>query len=379
MISFEQITRLYSGLIDSQNTLIVSRNGFTQGSGTNNTNTPQGNGTAAAQTNNTTSNPAASAGQTPPTVSSTPGNPVDAVTLRETAQALLNANSNILESNRALTLANLATPARIDANNLSQSLSITLANLLVNQPSRSQAEAGLPASYMTTGAASTTTAPSGAQFHNNVNQQNRSDILSPAANPATVDQISTTNKELFSIATANASTINPSTRNETVEIFRTGGINPSMDFAEFLQNTLQGETARGSAGGLLSMVVLNAAMIPGWPAPPPFAPLPLKKAEAIHNAIMQSKIKDEGEIMEYLASLGLNKGLLDKVMSVFRGVEEKTKLVLWLSTLMVVVSTILRTLSKDLAEEMSLLDEDALEANKDENKNSGKRARVFMS
>ncbi|MEM8839964.1 MAG: hypothetical protein AAGE89_17890, partial [Pseudomonadota bacterium] len=71
----------------------------------------------------------------------------------------------------------------------------------------------------------------------------------------------------------------------------------SADFADFMRGIAH---ADGKAGTLMSMVGFNAAMIPGWPQPAPFAPAVSKKEAILHQMIRTQNVMDEKEMMEYL-------------------------------------------------------------------------------
>ncbi len=383
MISADQVMRLFTGLGDSQNALVVSKTGLVSASTTNSAPPPQDTTTPLDKAS--VPLPPTPAGNTTRTQSPSPvpldnslpasgNNPLDAVTLRDTAQALINANRGVPENNRVLSLVNLSTPnQQLNSGILTSSLSATLTALLETQTSSAQSvtsQNGLPLSNKNSNALAINQAP--AQTSSRINQDATKALI-------TSDTIAPSHQSHEPNQNHNQGPTNnlKIDHHNKIDILHAGKMDPAIDFSEFLQNTLQGEAAKGN--GLLSMVVLNAAMIPGWPAPPPFTPLPPKKAEAIHNAIIQGKIKDDSEIMEYLAGIGVNKGLLQKVAILFKGVEEKAKLVLWLSTFMAVVGTILRSLSKELTEELSLLEEDEFENTIDGNRKPRKRLHLTMN
>lgn len=107
----------------------------------------------------------------------------------------------------------------------------------------------------------------------------------------------------------------------------------------------------------LSSIILNAAMIPGWPPPRPLEnPALLKQADLLAKPL-QTEVTDEGkmtpeQLIAYLLSVGANARLLKALQDLFRRVEKKNGVALlaWLSGLVSALKEIEKSL-KDMVED----------------------------
>lgn len=107
----------------------------------------------------------------------------------------------------------------------------------------------------------------------------------------------------------------------------------------------------------LSSIILNAAMIPGWPPPRPLEnPALLKQADLLAKPL-QTEVSDEGkmtpeQLIAYLLSVGANARLLKALQDLFRRVEKKNgaALLAWLSGLVSALKEIEKSL-KDMVED----------------------------
>jgi hypothetical protein len=113
--------------------------------------------------------------------------------------------------------------------------------------------------------------------------------------------------------------------------------------------------------GIIASCILNAAMIPGWPAPRPFE-LAAGRALVPERQPAGAPI-DENEALNYLASMGASRGLLDRIRELTRSLARRLKLLLGLAVLATLMTSALRTLQVELAalaEELEAAEEEEL-------------------
>ncbi|PTW56676.1 hypothetical protein C8N35_111139 [Breoghania corrubedonensis] len=105
----------------------------------------------------------------------------------------------------------------------------------------------------------------------------------------------------------------------------------------------------GADGGLLSMVILNAAMIPGWPNVI-LSDVPREKAASrlVRQFEDGGNLSDE-EVLSYLAGFGLNAGLLKKLQEQMPSRDDTgRKIMMWLACLISIVGAIVETLHREV-------------------------------
>jgi hypothetical protein len=113
--------------------------------------------------------------------------------------------------------------------------------------------------------------------------------------------------------------------------------------------------------GIIASCILNAAMIPGWPAPRPFE-------LAAGRALVPERLPpgapiDENEALNYLAGIGASRSLLDRIRELTRSVVRRLKLLLGLAVLATLMTEALRTLQDELtalAEELEAAEAEEL-------------------
>lgn len=108
---------------------------------------------------------------------------------------------------------------------------------------------------------------------------------------------------------------------------------------------------QGSKAGILSAVILNAAMIPGWPAPPPFAPaIGSEKARLLLGPLLGDKAMDETKLAEYLANFSAGQELLRKIKALLGegAVQGSRKVFGWLTNLVAAIESVLKTLHEEI-------------------------------
>jgi hypothetical protein len=113
--------------------------------------------------------------------------------------------------------------------------------------------------------------------------------------------------------------------------------------------------------GIITSVILNAAMIPGWPAPKPIE-------LAAQRALVPDRLgkglapANEGEVMTYLANMGANKSLLSKIRDLTRPLVRQLQILIGLAVMLTLMTVTIRSLDQELAaieEERRDLEENA--------------------
>ncbi|MEO9530029.1 hypothetical protein [Roseibium sp.] len=105
---------------------------------------------------------------------------------------------------------------------------------------------------------------------------------------------------------------------------------------------------------MLSLVVLNAAMIPGWPEQKAYFPLTSKEAKDLLRSVQEKGDVNIDDIMTYLANLGINSPLREKLMKSAPKGREKSNLLLWLLALHNIVESVVSGLAREAEDALSL-------------------------
>jgi hypothetical protein len=128
-------------------------------------------------------------------------------------------------------------------------------------------------------------------------------------------------------------------------------------------------------GGVIASFILNAAMIPGWPAQRPYAAA--VAADPVRQVPDQA-INDE-EALTYLANLGASEELLEKIRKLLTTRVPGKKIVVFLASLMTALSVVIGSLRDEfaiLSEEQKDLEENRKRT--DARGRAGSRERLYL-
>jgi hypothetical protein len=137
-------------------------------------------------------------------------------------------------------------------------------------------------------------------------------------------------------------------------------------------------TAEGARGGIIASFILNAGMIPGWPAPRPLAGAEIS-AEAMAGRLPPDPSITEEEALVYLANLGADPALIEKVRKMLQKPPPGKKILLFLATMLTALSVVVETLKHELealAEERKEREES--QDNADPRGRAGRRKRIYL-
>lgn len=117
-----------------------------------------------------------------------------------------------------------------------------------------------------------------------------------------------------------------------------------------------GDPGLAMRGGAASAGILNAAMIPGWPAQRPYANAPGKEAQAARQPTPNPAMTDE-EIIAYLVNFGADEKMQARAKRMLEMPVVGKKLMTFLAVMMTAMTTVLRSV-KDELEAMLAEDEE---------------------
>lgn len=124
----------------------------------------------------------------------------------------------------------------------------------------------------------------------------------------------------------------------------------ALQAEEFWELLEMAASSSAQETGLLSLVILNAAMIPGWPHERPNQNSVGKPAPASDKqAPEQEDISDE-EMMTYLAKLGLHPALLETLKKQISSNGFSRKMMMWLTGMVAVIGLVIETLRREAEE-----------------------------
>jgi hypothetical protein len=99
------------------------------------------------------------------------------------------------------------------------------------------------------------------------------------------------------------------------------------------------------SAGVIDSFILNAAMIPGWPLQRPFEPLG-PEAMGAYQPLLQGM--DEEELVDYLAAMGANDALNERIRKASDDPVRRRKLLRSLVILIAVVTTIIDSMRAEI-------------------------------
>jgi hypothetical protein len=170
---------------------------------------------------------------------------------------------------------------------------------------------------------------------------------------------------------------------ETVSHADTAGASErtnSIEWGADAGHAVAASTAEASRGGIIASFILNAGMIPGWPAPRPLAGAEVHP-EALAGRMPPDPSITDDEALKYLANLGADPALVEKVRKMLQKPPPGKKILLFLATLLTALTVVIETLKHELealAEERKEREESQENADPHGRSGAGRRKRIYL-